>query len=169
MTGISANTAWLYRAERIMRRLLEIMMVLSGLGLGILMFAQVVLRELDSAFLGFEEAAILLGLWIYFLGFSYATWNQTQISGGLETLILKSEKSKHRHAVIINLASFCFLVFILFQTWDYFVFTSGNGRVSTYLRWPRGLWAGSLLAGVGISCLAQFVHTVLSLKHLQKG
>ncbi|HAT87884.1 MAG TPA: TRAP transporter small permease [Rhizobiales bacterium] len=169
MNSENLTSVRLQRAERLTRWTLEASMVFFGLGLAGLMFAQVILRELDSAFLGFEEAAILLGLWVYFLGFAYGTWQKCHIAGGLETLIIRSQRTRHWHELFISFASLCFLLFILFRAWDYFAFTSGNGRVSTYLRWPRGLWASSLLIGISLSCLAELFHFFTSLKRLYKG
>lgn len=162
-------SAWLSRAEQLARKALEVGMVISGLALAALMFTQVILRELDSAFLGFEEAAILLGLWVYFLGFAYSSWNRNQIAGGLETLLIRTERGKDWHRLFVGIGSLCFLAFITLRAWDYYVFTSGNGRVSTYLGWPRGLWASSLMVGMGISLIAQLIHVIAITIRIQKG
>ena len=81
---------YLMHFERMLNWLFRTLMILAGLGLAFLMFAQVIMRYvLESPFTGIEEASILLAVWIYFLGMGYATREREHIHGGIVSLVVK--------------------------------------------------------------------------------
>jgi TRAP-type C4-dicarboxylate transport system permease small subunit len=123
-------------------------MVFTGLGLAILMFTQVIMRYvLESPFAGIEEAAILLAVWVSFLGMGYATKQRSHIHGGIVGLIVSDpfKISLLRLFVsIICLITAC--VFGYFAT-KYGLFVIEKQRMSLYLQWPKGLWTASMVFG----------------------
>ncbi len=141
LVGFEAVLAWCFRA----------MMVLTGLGLAALMFAQVIMRYvLESAFVGIEEAAILLGVWVYFLGMGYATRMREHIHGGIVSLVVsdpfKVRLIRFTGSVLCMIAACVFGYFAC----KYALFVIEKGRLSIYLRWPRGLWSASMIVGFGM-------------------
>ena len=123
-------------------------MVFTGLGLAILMFTQVIMRYvLESPFAGIEEAAILLAVWVSFLGMGYATKQRSHIHGGIVGLIV-SDSFKisllRLFVSIICLITAC--VFGYFAT-KYGLFVIEKQRMSLYLQWPKGLWTASMVFG----------------------
>ena len=123
-------------------------MVFTGLGLAVLMFTQVIMRYvLESPFAGIEEAAILLAVWVSFLGMGYATKQRSHIHGGIVGLIVHDpfKISLLRLFVsIICLITAC--VFGYFAT-KYGLFVIEKQRMSLYLQWPKGLWTASMVFG----------------------
>ena len=123
-------------------------MVFTGLGLAILMFTQVIMRYvLESPFAGIEEAAILLAVWVSFLGMGYATKQRSHIHGGIVGLIVYDpfKISLLRLFVsVICLITAC--VFGYFAT-KYGLFVIEKQRMSLYLQWPKGLWTASMVFG----------------------
>lgn len=148
----------------------KLLMFLAGFGLAGLMFAQVILRYfLDSPFAGIEELAILLGVWVYFLGMGYASLTREHISGGIVSLLVKDPwklKLIELAALIVSLIAA--LIFGYFAC-KYAFFVIEKGRSSIYLRWPKGFWSASMIAGfsmMSICFLTQVVQAWRELRHL---
>ncbi|MEH6473523.1 MAG: TRAP transporter small permease subunit, partial [Halopseudomonas sp.] len=138
----------LVRTEAVLDWIFRAMMILAGLGLAALMFAQVVMRYvLESPFAGIEEAAVLLGVWIYFLGMGYATRVREHIHGGIVSLVV-SDPFKIRLIRFIG-SVICMIAAAVFGYFacKYAFFVIEKGRTSINLKWPRGLWSGSMIIG----------------------
>lgn len=142
------SASHLQRFERGLDWLFRAMMITAGLSLTGLMFAQVVMRYgLESAFVGIEEAAVLLGVWIYFLGMGYASRVKEHIHGGIVSLIFddpyKIQLVRFSGSLISMIAACVFGYFAC----KYALFVIEKGRMSIYLQWPRGWWSGSMIVG----------------------
>lgn len=126
----------------------KILMFAAGFGLAGLMFAQVIMRYfLNSPFAGIEELAILLGVWVYFLGMGYATLTREHIQGGIVSLLVKDPwKLKFIELVALCVSLLAALIFGYFAC-KYAFFVIEKGRSSIYLRWPKGLWTASMIIG----------------------
>jgi len=138
----------LVKLEKLFDRGFRAMMVFAGLALAILMFAQVILRYvIESPFAGTEEIAILIGVWVYFLGMGYATRVREHIHGGVVSLIVK-DAHKIRVIRFIN-SSVCVIAACAFGYFaiKYAIFVIDKGRLSLYMQWPKGLWSASMIAG----------------------
>jgi len=138
----------LQRFEFLLDFCLKAAMICSGLGLAILMFAQVIMRyALDSPFAGIEEAAILMAVWTYFLGMGYATKQRTHIHGGIVSLVvsdpIKIAMIRFIGSVICAIAA---CIFGYYAT-KYGLYMIEKGRMSLYLQWPKGLWSASMIFG----------------------
>ena len=102
---------------------------------------------LESPFTGIEEVSILLAVWVYFLGMGYATREREHIHGGIVSLVVKDP---HKVAVIRFFGSVvCMLAACLFGyfAYKYALKEITRGRVSTNMRWPRGIWSASMIVG----------------------
>jgi len=140
---------------------LKAAMIFSGLGLAILMFTQVIMRYvLESPFAGIEEAAILLAVWVYFLGMGYATKERAHIHGGIVSLVVsdpfKIEMIRFIVSIICTIAA---CVFGYYAT-KYGLFVIEKGRMSLYLQWPKGLWSGSMIFGFSMMIFYFLLQTV---------
>ncbi|MEH6650820.1 MAG: TRAP transporter small permease subunit [Motiliproteus sp.] len=143
------------KIERALDWTFRALMVTTGLALAFLMFAQVIMRYiLESSFTGIEEVAVLLGVWIYFLGMGYATRVHEHIHGGVISLIvsdpLKLGVIRFAGSIISMIAACIFGYFAC----KYALFVIDKGRLSINLQWPRGLWSGSMI--VGFSMMAGY-------------
>ena len=140
-------------------------MVFTGLGLAVLMFTQVIMRYvLESPFAGIEEAAILLAVWVSFLGMGYATKQRSHIHGGIVGLIVYDpfKISMLRLFVsVICLITAC--VFGYFAT-QYGLFVIEKQRMSLYLQWPKGLWTASMVFGFLLMASYFLLQTVKDLR-----
>ncbi|MES0884953.1 TRAP transporter small permease [Roseibium sp. SCP14] len=136
------------RLEARFERLLFVAIVLAGIGLTGLMFTQVLLRYVFlSPFVGIEELALLLGAWGYFLGLAYVTRNGEHIHGGIVTLLTKDPQVVQGIRLFMSLASIVACVIFGYYASRYAVFEIEKGRMSSYMRWPKGLWSSSMIVG----------------------
>ncbi|MGY8871070.1 MAG: TRAP transporter small permease [Pseudomonadales bacterium] len=146
---------FLIKFEQILDWIFRVLMIMAGLGLSFLMFGQIIMRYvIESPFAGIEEAAVLLGVWIYFLGMGYATRVREHIHGGIVTLIITDPYKINmiRFAgSIISMTAACIFGYFAFK---YALFVIDKGRMSINLQWPRGLWSGSMI--VGFSMMAGY-------------
>ena len=139
---------FLMRFERLLNWIFRAMMLIAGLGLAFLMFGQVIMRYvLESPFTGIEEASILLAVWIYFLGMGYATREREHIHGGIVSLVVKDPYKvgmiRFFGSIVCMIAACIFGYFAC----KYALKEIDRGRVSINLRWPRGIWSGSMIIG----------------------
>lgn len=149
-TGVRANTKYisLQKLEFMLDYGLRGAMVFTGLGLAILMFTQVIMRYvLESPFAGIEEAAILLAVWVSFLGMGYATKERSHIHGGIVSLVVDDPLKISMLRLIVS--AICFITACIFGYFaaKYGLFVIEKERMSLYLQWPKGLWTASMVFG----------------------
>ncbi|MEH6579343.1 MAG: TRAP transporter small permease [Amphritea sp.] len=160
-----------FRLERKFIALIRGLLVFVSIALGLLMFSQVVMRYgIESPFLGIEELAPMLALWIYFLGMTHATREREHITGGIVTLIF----SNHRviDAIRIFGTVVCLILTVVFGyfAYKYALFNFELGRKSLYLRWPKSLWDFSMFTGfllVGFYYVLQLIAEVRDFKNIK--
>lgn len=159
----------LIRFELLLNGLFRIMMVITGMGLALLTFTQVVMRYVfESPFTGIEEASILLAVWLYFLGMGYATREREHIHGGIVSLVVKDP---YKVAIIRFISSItCMLAAILFGYFasQYALKEIDRGRISTILQWPRGLWSASMFVGFAMMVGYFLLETINEFRYLRK-
>ncbi|QUS57917.1 TRAP transporter small permease [Pseudovibrio brasiliensis] len=138
----------IYNLEAQLAKVLRLAMFVTSLGLGLLMAAQVFMRYvIQSPFLGIEELAPMLALWVYFLGMAYSSRERDHISGGVLALITHNPKIL---MVIRLLGTFLCLVAVVvfgYYAWKLTAFNLKLNRASVYMRWPKYLWDFSMMAG----------------------
>ncbi|WP_421868360.1 TRAP transporter small permease [Motiliproteus sp.] len=160
--------SFLIRFERVLDWSFRALMVLAALGLAALTFSQVIMRYvLESPFTGIEEASILLAVWVYFLGMGYATRQREHIHGGIVSLVVKSP---YKVAIIRFVGTIiCMLAACLFGYFacKYALKEIDKGRVSINLRWPRGIWSASMIAGFAMMVGYFLLEAVNEFRHLR--
>ena len=148
--GVRSSSArtWLRRLGAIALGVQGGLIALTGLALALLMVLQTVLRYgLEEPFLGIEETAVLLGLWFYFLGLSYATRSDAQIKGGVAALVIKNPQRLSALRLAGTLVSLAIGVVFTGYAAHYWLAVHDSGRESTYMGWPKTLWVASMVVG----------------------
>ena len=155
--------------ERLLNLIFRTMMIVAGLGLAFLMFAQVIMRYvLESPFTGIEEASILLAVWIYFLGMGYATREREHIHGGIVSLVVKDP---YKVGIIRFIGSItCMIAACVFGYFacKYALKEIDRGRVSVNLRWPRGIWSSSMIIGFAMMVGYFLLETINEFRDLRR-
>ena len=164
----AANLRWVIATEAIVQRILYVFIVAFGLALAGLMFTQVVLRyAFASPFVGIEELSLLFGAWFYFLGIAYVTRGGEHIHGGILTMVVRSPTAVQGVRLVMTVFGVGACAVFGYFAIKYALFEIGTGRLSSYMRWPKGLWSASLIfgfVGTTIYMILQAVHQFLDLQ-----
>ena len=138
----------LVAVEAIFERIFYFFIIVFGLCLAVLMFTQVVLRYVfASPFVGIEELSLLFGAWFYFLGVAYVTRNGEHIHGGILTMVVKTQNTVRTVRLLMTVLSIAACTVFGYYAIQYALFEIGTGRLSSYMRWPKGWWSASLIFG----------------------
>ncbi|GAB5436316.1 TRAP transporter small permease [Falsiruegeria mediterranea] len=156
-----------YAVERRLAWLMSVILFTAILYLGLLMAAQVFMRYvIASPFLGIEELAPILALWIYFIGMAYCTRERDHIQGGVLTLVTQNPRtvlSVHLFGTLVSLVTVA--VFAWFA-WDFAAYNLSLNRKSTYMRLPKYILDFSIVSGFALVILYLALQTFLEARAL---
>jgi len=138
----------LYLAEAKLAWLMRVIMFCAMISLGLLMAAQVFMRYvISSPFLGMEEMAPMLALWIYFIGMAYCTRERDHIEGGVMSLVIKRRSTLLALRLLGSVVCLITLVIFCKYAWDFASFNMSLNRKSSYMQLPKYLWDLSMIFG----------------------
>ena len=158
----SERLRWVIVTEAIIERILYVFIVAFGLCLAGLMFTQVVLRyAFASPFVGIEELSLLFGAWFYFLGIAYVTRDGAHIHGGILTMVVRGPTAIQAVRLVVTVLGVGACAVFGYFAIKYALFEIQTGRLSSYMRWPKGLWSASLIFGF----VATTIYMVLQALH----
>ena len=151
----------LVAAEAVFERLLFVFIIAFGICLAALMFAQVVLRYVfASPFVGIEELSLLFGAWFYFLGVAYVTRNGEHIHGGVLTMVTTSRNTVRLVRLVMTLLGIAACAVFGYYAIKYALFEIRTGRLSSYMRWPKGWWSASLIIGFSATAIYMVLQAI---------
>ena len=166
--ALAANLRWVIATEAIVQRILYVFIVAFGLALAGLMFTQVVLRyAFASPFVGIEELSLLFGAWFYFLGIAYVTRGGEHIHGGILTMVVRNPTGVQAVRLVVTVFGVGACAVFGYFAIKYALFEIQTGRLSSYMRWPKGLWSASLIfgfVGTTVYMVLQAAHQFLDLQ-----
>ena len=166
--ALAEKLRWVLSVEAIVQRVLYVFIIAFGLALAGLMFTQVVLRyAFASPFVGIEELSLLFGAWFYFLGIAYVTRDGEHIHGGILTMVVHNPTAVQAVRLVVTVLGVGACAIFGYFAIKYALFEIGTGRLSSYMRWPKGLWSASLIFGfvaTTIYMVLQAVHQFLDLQ-----
>lgn len=158
---LSPLEARLVKFESVFAWGLHALLVALGLALAGLMFAQVLMRYVfEASFVGIEEAAVLLGVWTYFVGMAFVTRQGEHIHGGIIGLIVHDRNTLRLIRICNSIVCFVAAAIFGYFAIRYALFEIEKGRLSSYLRWPKGLWSASMIVGFAGMVAYFFMQTV---------
>ncbi|WP_293572967.1 TRAP transporter small permease [Phaeobacter sp.] len=138
----------LYFIEDKLALLMRVVLSVAMIALGLLMAAQVFMRyAIASPFLGIEELAPMLALWIYFIGMAYCTRERDHIEGGVLTLLTQNRKTLLSVRLFGTLCCLVTVVVFAWFAWDFAAYNLSLNRKSTYMRLPKYIWDFSMVSG----------------------
>ena len=166
--ALAEKLGWVIATEAVVKRILFVFIVAFGLCLAGLMFTQVVLRyAFASPFVGIEELSLLFGAWFYFLGIAYVTRDGEHIHGGILTMVVRGPIGVQAVRLVVTVLGVAACAVFGYFAIKYALFEIQTGRLSSYMRWPKGLWSASLIfgfVGTTIYMILQAVHQFLDLQ-----
>lgn len=163
----------LYALEAKLAFLMRVAMFAATLSLGLLMAAQVFMRyAISSPFLGIEELAPMLALWIYFFGMAYCSRERDHIEGGILTLVVKHPRKLLAIRLFGSAVVLVAVIVFAWFAWEYAAFNLSLGRKSTYLRLPKYIWDFAMVSGFALMAFyatLQVLAEARSLLSLKRG
>lgn len=157
----------IYRVETGIAWIMRVIMFAAMISLGLLMAAQVFMRYVISLpFLGIEEMAPMLAVWVYFVGMAYSSREREHIEGGLLSLIFKSDTVLLAVRLVGSIICLIALVIFLKYAWNFASFNMSLNRKSSYMRLPKYLWDLSMVFGFGMMCLYMVLQVFLEARTL---
>ena len=169
MEKLDISNPWEQRAIDVLRGA----MIFFAMALAVLMVGTVIMRygtEIPflaiKPFLGIEEAAVLLGLWLYFLSAAYVTGARAHICGGALHLVVKTQKVRRRISFLSTVLCLVIAGITLYYAWDQAWFTFNRGRKSTYLQWPKAIWDASMVFGFLMMVIFLALQSVREFRYL---
>nr|WP_309503836.1 TRAP transporter small permease [uncultured Roseovarius sp.] len=151
VAAIHGGLGPLFAAERGLALAMRVTMFVAMIALGLLMAAQVFMRyAISSPFLGIEELAPLLAVWVYFIGMAYCSRERDHIEGGMLTLVVKNPRTLMAVRLFGSVVVLIAVVIFFWFAWNFMAFNYSLGRKSTYMRLPKVLWDMSMIIGLGL-------------------
>ena len=158
--ALESRMAWMMRA----------ILFSAILSLGLLMAAQVFMRYvIASPFLGIEELAPMLALWVYFIGMAYCTRERDHIEGGVLTLITQNRKTLLSVRLFGTVVCLTTVVIFAWFAWDFAAYNLSLNRKSTYMRLPKYFWDFSMVFGFALMILYLALQAFLEARALITG
>ena len=159
-----------YAAEDRVALLMRVILFGAMIALGLLMAAQVFMRYvISSPFLGIEELAPMLALWIYFIGMAYCTRERDHIEGGVLTLLTQNRKTLLAVRLFGTLACLVTVLVFAWFAWDFAAYNLSLNRKSTYMRLPKYIWDFSMVSGFALMILYLVLQFFLEARALVTG
>jgi TRAP-type C4-dicarboxylate transport system permease small subunit len=145
--------------------------ILASLALSVVATTMVIvaaLRLFRIGVLGSEEFAILVGLWLFFLGGANASRDGTQITVSIIDSIPQIRGRRRQMVEILaTLVTIPVCAFFLYYGMEYGQFTIDANLLIQPFGWPRFLTALSLIFGIALMLVYQIMRFVLLLKKLR--
>lgn len=159
-----------YAAEDRIALLMRVILFSAMIALGLLMAAQVFMRYvISSPFLGIEELAPMLALWIYFIGMAYCTRERDHIEGGVLTLLTQNRRTLLAVRLSGTLACLVTVAVFAWFAWDFAEYNLSLNRKSTYMRLPKYIWDFSMVSGFVLMILYLVLQFFLEARALLTG
>lgn len=164
------SLGWVYYIDNKLAWLMRATMFTVMILLGLLMAAQVFMRYVISLpFLGMEEMAPMLAVWIYFIGMAYCSRECDHIEGGVMTLLTQNRNILLGLRLLGSVICFVALIIFLKFGYDFASFNIQVNRKSTYMRLPKYLWDFSMIFGIGLMVFYMALQIFLEARALFTG
>ncbi|MEM9631801.1 MAG: TRAP transporter small permease [Pseudomonadota bacterium] len=160
----------LYHAEAKLALLMRIVMFGAMISLGLVMAAQVFMRYvIVSPFLGIEEMAPMMALWIYFIGMAYCSRERDHIEGGVMSLVIHKREALLALRLLGSVICLAAIVVYAGYAIDFAAFNISLNRKSSYMRFPKFLWDLSMVSGFALMGFYMTLQVFLEARALLTG
>lgn len=141
---LAETKAWKW-LERIQSVLLMIITAMVAL----VLFAGVIMRYIfKSDVYGMEEITCILALWMYFLGSSYATYEESHIKADIIQTFAKSETVKEMTLLFADFVSVIVTAYFSVVGVNYFIWNLEQKVYSAYWHFPLLLSQSAITVGM---------------------
>lgn len=97
---------------------------------------------------GVEELITVATMWLYFLGATYGSYEESHIKGDLLDLVFKTDRQKSWHRLLVYLYSV--IILVIWSKWGYEYMIRALKSTQKTPGWHIPLWVSQLAIPVGI-------------------
>ena len=152
------------KAVRAINRFMEIILILTSAVVVLLVTYYVVTRYLlHWNFNGFEEIAILLIVWMYFIGSANASREQSHIAADMLDLFIKKITVKKGLQLFYRLVGLIILGVLLWLSFDFMHFNAVRHVSTITFKWPMYIYHFSMVLGFTLMLFYDACHFLSSL------
>ncbi len=157
----------LSRIWHILLNIQKVIMIVSSAFILISLVTTVLLRYIfQTDLFGLEEITVIAALWMYFIGASYGTHQETHITADLVNVYVQNQTTKK----IIRLFNtvVCFVICIVFSIWafTFVTWTIESGATSTAWNYPLYIPQSALLIGFILMAFYLFIFVIKDIRNL---
>jgi len=144
-------------------KLQRIFMVITAIATVFLVFGPFALRQMGIPFIAYEEFLLPIAFWMYMLGCSHGSYEKSQITADIMSRILKG-KPKMILQVLASITTFILGVLLAYWAWALVQWSLYTGATSSIYKIPIVWGQASILVGLGISSIYNFVYMIKDLR-----
>jgi len=148
------------------RHIEELLLTILSTVMVVVIFVQVVMRQLDSSLSWSEELARFCFIWLIYIGISYGVKKQRHIKVDV-LLVILNQKGKVILNVISTILFMAFAVFVIIYGFEIANKLLGFGQKSPALQIPMGLVYLSAPIGMGLTLIRLIQNLIKHIRVLQ--
>ena len=154
---------------RILDKISQWIITITG-GLLILMMTYYVFSRyvLKINFRGFDEIALLIALWLYFIGCAHASREQSHISATMITLFVKNQTIIDGLTVMYRIVGIGVVTLLTYLCIDFMMFNIGIGTKSSMLKIPMYCYHAALVTGFILMLVFDFCYLIDAVSTFRK-
>lgn len=119
-----------------------------------------ILRVFNINFIGFEELALLVVFWLYMIGCSHGSFEQSQITADILEQMLPASKGKRVLRLVRYILTFVLSAIFLCWAFDLVLWTAQADTRTSVFRIPVVVGQSSIFIGLLISTFYNLVYLV---------
>lgn len=144
-----------------LERIQAILLTCITASVAIVLFAGVIMRYVfKSDVYGMEEITCILALWMYFLGSSYATYEESHIKADIIQTFAKSQKVKDITLIFADFVSVLVTAYFSVVGVNYFIWNLGQKIYSAYWHFPLLLSQSAITVGIILMLFYSLYHFI---------
>ena len=161
MTWIERTAFW-----RIVPKVLRVLLVILASIVTLIVFSETALRLFDwISFNGYEELLIMMAFWLYMVGTSHGSYENSQIRADIFEVMLRESSGKDIIRIVREIVTVVLSFWLLYWAWNLILYAIGVGSVTSVYRIPMVIGYTSIFVGIGFFT---FYHTVYAIGEFKK-
>lgn len=147
-----------------------IILIISGIGVTMAMFIQVILRYVfHSPLFGIEEILIIVICWFYFIGAGYASYKKSYIVVDVLPLVVKNQLLLRQFKVACLILSIVALILLGYFSLEYCQWAATSNIKTQTFELSVNYSSASIVVGVGLMLLYMSIQLGREFRELRQG
>lgn len=136
-------------------------MIIASIGIVVLIFISVVMRYiLEKNFPGMEELVVMVAFWIYFMGATYGSYENSHITADILSVFVKNEKITLVVTFIREIITMLILFSASYCAVELMSYTANTGAVTSVLKISMMIVYAPIAIGIFMMNFYSAVHAI---------